>query len=533
MSYQSFSFLAFSAVVIFFYYILGKRCQRAVLALANLAFYAIAGVEYIPFILVTMVATYLTGRGMGRIYNKADGKLALCTTPKEKKEVRADAKKKAKKVLLLGMFVTIALLVVCKYTSFIIENVNKILGMANIPEIKMFDMILPLGVSFYSFMALSYVLDVFWKRYKAEKNFLTYAVYLSYFPHVVQGPIDRFNEFKEQIKDGVAIKWENITQGAQLTLWGLFKKLVVADRLGILVSHVLDNWENTNGMMLFFAIAVYSIQIYTDFSGCIDIVTGISEMMGIKLRKNFNHPYFSKTMAEFWRRWHISLQEWFKDYVYYPVSASAFMRSGKKFFKEKNKPRAMELFSSCVPVLVVWLITGIWHGAAWKFVAWGLFHAAVLIGSQIFEPLFKKTTTLLKINTENFGWRFWQMTRTFIICCIGRIFFRADGLGDAVGILKTMVKTPGTLGDFFSTTDAMYGMDGDNFVIAVVAVAILWIVDILQEKMARENSSLRKSMAEQNIIFRWILIFGLIFAILIFGIYGPGYDASSFIYEQF
>lgn len=528
MNYQSLSFFLFSAVVILFYYLLGKKCQRGVLAAANLVFYAVAGIEYLPFIFVTMLATYLSGLGMGRIYSKADDKLKLCETPKEKKEVKAQAKKQAKRFLLLGMFVTIILLVVCKYTTFIIENVNSLLKMMNVPEIKMFDMILPLGVSFYSFMALSYVLDVFWRRYKAEKNFLTYAVYLSYFPHVVQGPIDRFNEFKAQIKDGVALKWENITQGAQLALWGLFKKLVVADRLGILVSHVLGDWENKGGMMLFFTFAVYSIQIYTDFSGCIDIVSGVSEMMGIKLRKNFNHPYFSNTMAEFWRRWHMSLQEWFKDYVYYPVSASEFMRNGKKFFKNKNKMRAMELFSSCVPVVVVWLVTGIWHGAAWKFVAWGLFHAAVLVGSQIFEPLFKKTNDLLRIDTENFGWKFWQMTRTFIICCIGRVFFRANTISDALGMFKIMLTSPGSIGDFFATTESMYGMAGNVFNVAVISVAILWIVDMLQEKMP-----LRKTLAKQNLIFRWVLMFGLLFAVLIFGIYGPGYDASSFIYEQF
>lgn len=530
MSYQSFNFIAFSAIVVLLFYIVGKgpKRQQVVLAAANLTFYVIAGVEYLPFILVTMVGTYLSGLGMGRIYRKSDEQLKLCQTPAEKKEVRALAKKKAKRILLLGMFITIALLVVCKYTTFITENVNNVLDKFSAVQIPMFKVIMPLGVSFYSFMALSYVLDVFWKRYKAEKNFLTYAVYLSYFPHVVQGPIDRFNEFKAQIQDGVKFSWENVTQGAQLSLWGLFKKLVIADRLNTLVSTVFDNWENYNGLMLFFAVAVYSIQIYTDFSGCIDIVTGVSEMMGIKLRKNFNHPYFSKTMAEFWRRWHISLQEWFKDYVYYPVSASSMMRSVKKHFKEKNQLRAMELFSSCIPVLVVWLITGIWHGAAWKYVAWGLFHAAVLIGSQIFEPMFEKTNKLLKINTENFGWHFWQMLRSFFICCIGRVFFRADGLSDAMNILVKMFTQPGSFGDFFYNTQVNYGMDGANFLVAVFAVIILWIIDMLQEKMP-----LRKTMADQNIIFRWILIFGLLFAVLIFGIYGPGYDASSFIYEQF
>lgn len=530
MSYQSFGFIAFSAVVVLLFYIVGKgpKRQQVVLALANLAFYTIAGVEYLPFILVTMLGTFFSGLGMGRIYKKSDEELKLCQTPAEKKEVRANAKKKAKRILLIGMFITIVLLVVCKYTTFILENVNNVLGKFTEYQLPMFKMILPIGVSFYSFMALSYVLDVFWKRYKAETNFLTYAVYLSYFPHVVQGPIDRFNEFKEQIKDGVAFKWENVTQGAQLALWGFFKKIVVADRLGVLVATVFDNWTEYNGLMLFFSVAVYSIQIYTDFSGCIDIVTGVSEMMGIHLRPNFNHPYFSKTMAEFWRRWHMSLQEWFKDYVYYPVSASNLMRKAKKHFKEKNQLKAMELFSSCFPILVVWIVTGTWHGAEWKFIAWGLFHAAVLIGSQLFEPLFEKTNKLLNIDTENFGWHFWQMARTYFICCIGRIFFRADGIRDALAIIKKMFTVPGSIGDFFGDIPTTFGLSEEGFLIAIFSIIILWAIDMLQEKMP-----LRKTLADQNIIFRWILIFGLLFAVLIFGIYGPGYDASSFIYEQF
>ena len=205
MSYQSFSFILFSAIVLLLYYLVGRKRQLWVLALANLTFYTIAGVQYLPFILITTVATFLAGKKMSSIYQEADEKINACTDRAEKKQLRTDAKAKAKKALMVGMFVTLALLVVCKYTTFILENLNFILVQVNIPQITIFKMVLPLGISFYSFMALSYVLDIYWKRYQAEQNFLTYAVYLSYFPHVVQGPIDRFNEFKEQIKDGVAL----------------------------------------------------------------------------------------------------------------------------------------------------------------------------------------------------------------------------------------------------------------------------------------------------------------------------------------
>lgn len=526
MSYQSFGFLLFCFVVMVVYYLVGRRGQRWVLALANLAFYAIAGLDHLPFLLITMVTTFLAGKRMGAIYQACDEKLAACTVAAEKKELRAQAKASAKRALQLAMAVTIGLLAVCKYTGFAVSNLNALLGALGIPQITMFRMILPLGISFYSFMALSYVLDIYWKRYKAEQSFLTYAVYLSYFPHVVQGPIDRFNEFQAQIKDGVPFDYEQVVFGAQLMIWGLFKKLVIANRLGLFVDDILDRWDSVYGIMLVIALAVYSIQIYTDFSGCIDIVTGASEMFGIKLRKNFNHPYFSRTMAEFWRRWHISLQEWFKDYVYFPVSASGLIRRVKKHCKAVNKAKFAELFTACFPIFVVWMITGIWHGASWNFVIWGIFHAVVLIGSHILEPVFKKLSNAIRLDTENFGWHFIQMCRTYAICCVGRVFFRAATVSDAFGIIRRILTYPVITG--IVDKSYTYGLDVPNTTVACLSVLVLLVVDILQEKI-----HIRETLAKQNTLFRWAIILAGIFSVLIFGIYGPGYDAASFIYEQF
>ena len=528
MSYQSFGFLLFSAITLILYYLLGKRMQKWVLAGANLVFYCIAGVKYLPFILVTMLATFFTGKAISSVYEKTDIELSKCDNPADKKVIRNKSKSKAKKILLIGLAVSIGLLAVCKYTIFTLKNVNSILNLFDAASIPLFKMIMPLGISFYTFMALSYVLDIFWKRYKAEKNFLYYAVYLSYFPHVVQGPIDRFNEFKDQIKDGISLKYENITYGAQLALWGFFKKLVIADRLGIFVGGVIDDSKNFSGALIAVALIIYSIQIYADFSGCIDIVTGISEMFGIKLRKNFNHPYFSKNMPEFWRRWHISLQEWFKDYVYFPVSTSAFIKKVKKYYKNKGQKRNEELFASCFPVLVVWLITGIWHGAAWTFVIWGLFHAALLIGSRVFEPVFNWINKTLHINTENFIWQLWQISRTFLLCCIGRIFFRANSVSHAFKLIGKMVSDFSVSSLWNFKLIASTGFDKNHVIVSAIAILVLLIVDIMQEKW-----KIRDLLAKQNIVIRWLIIYIALFAVIIFGIYGPGYDASSFIYEQF
>ncbi len=525
MSYHSFSFLLFSGVAVLLFYIVPKKLQKYVLLLANAFFYVYAGIEYVPFLATTLVATFFAGKVMGKIYGEETVLLKECTDVAQKKQVKAQCKAKAKKVLTASLVITVGLLVICKYTRFMLSNVNGVLGAVNLPQIEMFKMIVPLGVSFYTFMAVSYVLDIYWKRYKAEESFITYAVYLTYFPHVAQGPIDRFNRFKAQLPaEGIAFDGAKVAAGAELLIFGLFKKLVIADRLNIFVSEIYGNYNEYKGLILIIATVLYSIQIYADFSGCIDIVSGVSEMFGIKLQKNFDHPYFSKTIPEFWRRWHMSLGEWFKDYIYYPISVSKLVRKVKKNSKSK---KFSELFTSCFPIFVVWVTTGTWHGASWNFVAWGLFYAAIMIAGTVFEPLCQKVNAKLGIDTESFSWKLWQMVRTFAICCVGRVFFRANGLKAALKIFIGMVSG---LEMKFVAGDAIfnYGLDWKNFVFVIFAILILWAVDMLQERM-----KIREELSKQGIVFRWLIIFLGIFSVIIFGIYGPGYDASSFIYDQF
>lgn len=523
MSYQSMSFLLFSAVVVAVYYLVPGKCQKYVLLIGNIVFYAVAGIKYIPFLAVTLLGTFYAAKAIGSVYAKEAVLLSDCSDPAQKKQVKAQSKAKAKKYMLLALALSVALLVICKYSLFILKNVNALIAL---PFLDTFQMIVPLGVSFYTFMAIGYLLDIYWKRYQAEQSLVTYAVFLTYFPHVVQGPIDRFHEFKSQLplQQKIAFQSDRLVKGAQLALWGLFKKLVIADRLGIFVSSVYDNYQDYYGLILVMATVLYSIQIYADFSGCIDIVSGVSEMFGIQLKKNFNHPYFSKTMPEFWRRWHISLGEWFKDYIYYPVSISSFVR---KFKKKPKKREYGEMIASSIPAIVVWLITGIWHGAAWNYVAWGIFHATLIVLGIVFDRTNQNIVERFHIKNNCFSWRLWQMSRTFVLCCIGRVFFRAASFNASLGIFQLMFSG---LGLHFVTPSALsnYGLDWANLSLAAVAIIVLWVVDMLQERM-----NIREKLAEQQWLFRWVIVLAGVFAVLIFGIYGPGYDASSFIYEQF
>ncbi len=523
MSYQSFTFFAFVACALVLYYIVPGKMQKYVLLLANIVFYICSDIKYLPFLAGTMLVSWLCGRLMGKNYEKEKLELAQCSVPAEKKVVRAKYKKKSKTALIISLVVIVGLLVVCKYTRFFFENIDKLIDIGDSSALKI---IVPLGISFYTFMAIGYMLDIFWKRYTYEKSFINYAVFLSYFPHIVQGPIDRYNKFGSQlpIETKVKFDWNNIVSGAQLAVWGLFKKLVIADRLSIFVNSIYDNYDDYYGIILAFATIVYSIQIYTDFSGCIDIVSGASEMFGIKLAKNFNHPYFSKSIPEFWRRWHISLGDWFTDYIYYPASMSKVVKNIKK--KVGNK-KVSQILASCFPVVVVWLITGIWHGAAWNYVFWGLYYAVIMVGGIVFADAFTWLNNKLKIDVESFSWQLWQMVRTFTLCTIGRVFFRAPRFIVSFEIFKRILEGVGLK---FVLEDAIYnyGLDAPNFRFAIVSVIILLVVDILQEKF-----SLREKINSQGIVFRWLIFLVGIFAVIIFGVYGPGYDAASFIYEQF
>ncbi len=527
MNYCSLQFMLFAAITILLYYIVGRKGQKYVLLLANIAFFVLTSPKYLPFIIFTILITYFCGRKVGSLWEKEEFELGECTLATQKKEIKSNYKAKAMVYLILAFICIIGVLVVCKYSTFLSNNLNSLLKALSIPTIPTFRIILPIGISFYTFMAVSYLLDIFWRRYPAEKNLLLFSVYLSYFPHVVQGPIDRYDTIKPQIENGVNFSYENLTYGAQLALWGLIKKLVIADRLGLFVDTIYNGWQNYTGVIFIVATVFYSIQIYADFSGCIDIVTGISQMLGIKLTQNFNHPYFSKTMPEFWRRWHMSLMGWFKDYIYLPISVSALVKKVKKKTKEKNHKKAGELFATCFPTLIVWLCTGIWHGASWTFVIWGLFHAFLIIGGTLMEGTFKKMTNALKIQTDTFGWRLFQMVRTFTLCCIGRVFFRAESVTAAFSIFK---QTFSNLA--FSNLNAQhiftFGMEAKDFVIILFSFITLWAVSMLQERM-----HIRETIARQNIFLRWIIYFAAIYIILILGIYGPAYNLSDFIYAGF
>lgn len=530
MSYQSIQFLIFAAIVLVIYYIAGavsRRLQKYVLLIANVYFYAQAGMDYIPFMLATLLTTYLAGRWMGRIYERMDVRLTQCETTADKKRLRALAKKRARRVAAVAFIFAAVLLIVCKCSQAIIAAVNDLLESRGAEKFTLFSVIMPLGISYYTFMAIGYVLDVYWKRCEAEKNIVTYAAFLIYFPHIVQGPIDRFGALKPQLAEGAKLSYKNLAFGGQLILWGLFKKMVIADRINLVVTEVFAAHAAYSGSVVMAAAAFSAIELYCNFSGCLDIVRGYSQMLGIEIAENFDRPFFSKSASEFWRRWHVSLGAWFKDYVYMPLSISPKLIKFTQKCRRVIGDRAGKAMASVIPTAVVWLLTGLWHGTGWNYVVWGIYWGVLIILPNVFAPEIKKLSGLMRINTESGGWQIFRMIRTFFLFVAGRIITVPGDLKVSWEMLRHIF-TQFKWASLFDGTLYSVGLDRPNFLLAIVAIAVVWAASIMQRR-----GPVRERIAESPLVFRWIIYYALFFAILIFGMYGPGFVASDFVYGNF
>lgn len=536
MNFTMLTFLPFLLVVVLLYFTVFRKCQWVFLLLASVVFYMFSGPKYIIFLFISALVTYLLAIGIQYLHDKEKNLTSNLELSREaKKSLKKKYGTKKKLVLVLDLLITLGLLCVIKYTDFILSGVSSVLARYGIDWSKEFNFILPLGISFYTFMVVGYILDVYWKRYRAEKNFFKLALFTVYFPHIIQGPIGRYNKLSGQFFKEHPFDYDRVAKGAQLILWGYFEKMVIADRLLVFTNGVFGKWDQLTGLPLMLGLSFFSIQLYLDWLGCMDIARGISQIFGIELDRNFWHPFFSKNMPEFWRRWHISLGSWFKDYLLYPVSMSGLCKAINKFTRKKWGNQASRAFSSVIPAACVWIVTGVWHGAAACYVLWGVYHGILIILSALFEVPIQKLNKLLHINTECFSFNLFRMIRTFILSTIGRIFFATSaGLAETIEILKrTFDFRHLNLHTLWDESLYTYGLDRHDFTLAVILIGVVWVVSMLQEKFAKDNMGIRDVIAQQNLVFRWILYLGVIAGIIIFGMYGSGYDAGAFFYGQF
>lgn len=355
-----------------------------------------------------------------------------------------------------------------------------------------------------------------------------YALFVSFFPQIVQGPISRYNELAAQLTESHQFNAQQIKYGAQLILWGLFKKLVIADRIAIAVDIVFHNYTQLSGLTLFAGSFFYCIQIYCDFSGGIDIARGASSMLGIELPINFSRPFFATSIADFWRRWHITLSSWLREYVFYPLSLSrSFARLGKQTRRIFGSYLG-KLIPIFLAMLITFMLVGIWHGANWKYVAYGLYNGGLLFLGILLDPLLTRLVARARINPEWFAWRLVKMAGTTFLVVIGRFFAHSADLLTALRMIKRAFKTL-NLQALFDGTFLNLGLDGKEWGVLAVALFILLVAGILQEK----GYKLREKIAGQNIAVRWAFYYTAIFIIIIFGLYGIKYSATDFIYMGF
>nr|MCR5304529.1 MBOAT family protein [Lachnospiraceae bacterium] len=391
MSFVSFEFAAFVAVCLILYHIFPKRRRYILLLAASYAFYVIACGGYIIYILLTTVTTYAAGLVMSRFWEECDRQIKDPETASDrakKKAIKAAFGGKVKAVMIVCLVFNFGILIVLKYSAFVISNIN--LAMLTFWHstdfIRIPSWVLPLGLSFYTFQSMGYIIDIFYRRIEAEKHPLKLALFVSFFPQIVQGPIGRYKDLSATLYEGHDFDFDLIRQGALLIMSGLFKKLIIADRVADYITNSVNLYESTDGGYLLLALFLYSFQLYADFSGGIDIASGVACCFGVKLAPNFMRPFFARSVSEYWRRWHISLSDWFRDFIFYPIAVSKRMMKHGKWLEKHVNVFLGKRYTLYVATAIVWFTTGLWHGAEWRYVIWGLLNGFIMCLSAELEP---------------------------------------------------------------------------------------------------------------------------------------------------
>ena len=532
MSLFSLSFAIFLAVVFIAYFGFPKKYrhyQWVILLVASYAFYIFAGARptVVFFLLASTVSTWFGALKLGQVNARYKQQLKTCP-PEEKKALKRASAKKKRRILTLIAVVNFGILAVVKYSNFFVENVNVLLVRASASPLPVVRFLLPLGISFYTFQSIGYVIDVSRGKTEPDKNLLRYALFVSYFPQIIQGPISRHSDLAHQLYEPHAFDYHRMTFGMQRALWGYFKKLVIADRVALLTDTVFNHYMNYEGITVFLAALLYGVQVYADFSGGMDIISGISEALGIDLIENFKRPFFAKSVAEFWQRWHITLGAWMREYVFYPLAMSKPFSKMAKRLRGPFGPTVAKILPTSLASFIVFLIVGIWHGAAWRYVAYGIYQAVFVSSATLFEPFYAKCRARFKIDTERFIWKVFQALRTLFVVTVGRCIGHALSLSAAFHMLKSAF-TKFNFWVLFDGSLFNLGLDRANFRLMLVTILFLFIVDAVQER----GVHIRTKISQQSLPVRWAIYYLGIFAIIIFGTYGPGYDASSFIYQGF
>ncbi|MBR1481899.1 MAG: MBOAT family protein [Ruminococcus sp.] len=540
MSYTTLNFLFFVLVTMFVYFLFPvKKYKWTVLLAASVFFYAVVGYKLAYFILFTSLSTYLIALWIERVASNSKKLLK-----EKKKDWDRDQKKKYKNkikiqkrlIMTLALLLNFGILAFLKYYNFFAGSLNDILGGFGVnfsaPTLKL---LLPIGISFYTFQSMGYIVDVYREKTAAQRNPFKLLLFVSFFPQIIQGPISIYDQLAKQLYEPHAFDFTRMKHGMELILWGFFKKLVIADRAYVLISAVEKDYAKFGGTTLTFTILLYAIQLYADFSGGIDISRGVAQIFGIDMIDNFKRPYFSKSINEYWRRWHISLGGWMKNYVFYPIAMSnVFINASKKmkgtrFGKTAAGGHISKVLPTSVASLIVFLIVGVWHGADWKYVAFGVWNGVIIMLSIIMQPLFDGAVDKLHIKRTNPFFIGFQIIRTLLVVLVGYVFDVAPSFEQGMR----------TLGLFFTGQNISAGIEEisklgllvQDYVLLGVTSIVVLIASIIQER--HSDTDIRTLLDKKPFYIRFALLFVGVMAVVIFGIYGSGYNAADFVYMQF
>lgn len=529
MLFTSYEFFGFTAALVLLYYLLPKRCQWPLLLGASCLFYMAAGPRYILYILFTALTTWFAGVRMGRNAQNAAAFLKEHKEElsKEEKKRYKEGRKRVRRRWLVGCLVlNMGILAVVKYANFFITNLNSLLTAGGGRGLSFLNLALPLGISFYTFQAVGYLVDVYRGTVKAEENFFQFTLFVSFFPQLIQGPISRFGELGETLYGPHDFDRKQVCFGLQRMLWGYFKKLVVADRILAAVTAIIGDVETYQGAYAAVGMIFYTIQLYADFTGGIDVTIGLAQALGVRVQENFIRPYFSKSLKEYWRRWHISMCSWFRDYLFYPLSTSKAMQKFTKFTRKHLGDKVGRRLPVYVSSFVVWFSTGLWHGASWNFIVWGLLNYVVLMVSEELEPLYAGFHRRFSVEGK-FWYRLFQVGRTFVLICVLNIFDCYASLGETVKAIGS-VFTVHNWKVLWDGSLLALGLTGLDY--GILAGGCLMMLGV---SLVQRGGSVREKISAKPYWVKFAVWYGLFLAVLLMGAYGVGYDASQFIYNRF
>ena len=493
--------MIFLIITLVLFYVVPKKMQWIILLLASIFFYCFSNYVLGIYLFITVFTTW----GAAILIYKLN--LGKKVTERSRASVI---------VYLFAVLLNFLIITAFKISGLSLFVLNGI-------GINLTSLILPIGLSFYTFQTIGYLTDVFRYSTSPQKNFAKYFLFASFFPQILSGPIGRYDQLSPQFFVHKKYNADQFSMGAQRIIWGLFKKMVIADRAAIIVNEIFNNPTDYKGVYIIFAVMLFVIQLYADFSGLIDIAAGAAQMFQIELAINFNTPLFARNISDFWSRWHMSLSSWFKDYLFYPLIKSTLFLNMKDFFKKIFGKKKSKNLTTYIGMFILWFAIGCWHGVKGHFIIGaGLMFGMYIVGGKILAPVFNAISKFFRIKKEKFIYKLFEVIRTFLLLSFAMLFWRADSISTAFLMMKRA-------GIFIDGSLLDLGLDLNNFIVMWLSIGVLFIVDIIHYRKIK----IRENLIKQKIWIKWPIYIIAIMSILLLGMYGPKYNASDFIYFKF